>query len=402
MSERLPQTAAPFTGRVAVTLIIAALLSLGAVLALMGWAPELASRDRAGPTPYSPSSTGYSGLVDMLEAQERDISVSRLPQTLETGGRRLMIVTLSVHGRSAELSEIGEPALIVLPKWTYTTNPARKSWEKDAELASAERVMIHLREFDEDGEIIRAPNPDLLNVGADRFRPDFEDQMQLIKTDRLRPLIEAKGGALLAKHPKREIYILSDPDLLNNFGLTRLENAKAGLGLIEQVSRDGTQPIVFDATLHGFERSTNLLKILLDIPYLGVTLVALAAMALIGWAAAVRFGAPEREARAIKAGKQALADNSAGLIAMAKRERRMAPGYLALSRRALSRELGLPRTLPEAEYQALLDRMAAQNGMETSFSELQAGLSSPASSRDDLRNKARALWRWRKEMTHEQ
>ena len=37
MSERLPQTAAPFTGRVAVTLIIAALLSLGAVLALMGW-----------------------------------------------------------------------------------------------------------------------------------------------------------------------------------------------------------------------------------------------------------------------------------------------------------------------------------------------------------------------------
>lgn len=402
MSERLPQQSAPFTGRMAAVLIIVALLSLGAVLTLMAWSPDLVSRDKAGSTPYSRSSTGYAGLVDMLEARGDDVSISRLSQSMEIGGRRLLIATLSVNGRDIEEDEISGPALIILPKWTYRANPAKKSWEIDAELASAERVMIHLREFDEDGEIVRRKTPGALETPFGRFSPDFEDEMQLIETDLLEPVITARGGALLAKVPGREIYILSDPDLLNNFGLARLENAKTGLGLIDEVSGGGTRPIVFDATVHGFERSTNLLKILLDIPYLGATLIALATMILIGWAAAIRFGAPERETRAILAGKRALADNSAGLITMAKRERRMAPGYLSLSRRALSRELGLPRTLPEDEYIALLDRMAKQNGMETSFTALQSGLSTPASSRDDLTNKARALWRWRKEMTHEQ
>ena len=402
MSERLPQQSAPFTGRMAAVLIIVALLSLGAVLTLMAWSPDLVSRDKAGSTPYSRSSTGYAGLVDMLEARGDDVSISRLSQSMEIGGRRLLIATLSINGRDIEEDEIAGPALIILPKWTYRANPAKKSWEIDADLASAERVMIHLREFDEDGEIVRSKTPGTLETPFGRFSPDFEDEMQLIVTDLLEPVISARGGALLAKVPGREIYILSDPDLLNNFGLARLENAKTGLGLIDEVSGGGTRPIVFDATVHGFERSTNLLKILLDIPYLGATLIALATMILIGWAAAIRFGAPERETRAILAGKRALADNSAGLIAMAKRERRMAPGYLSLSRRALSRELGLPRTLSEDEYIALLDRMAKQNGMETSFTELQSGLSAPASSRDDLTNKARALWRWRKEMTHEQ
>lgn len=402
MSERLPQQSAPFTGRMAAVLIIVALLSLGAVLTLMAWSPDLVSRDKAGSTPYSRSSTGYAGLVDMLEARGDDVSISRLSQSMEIGGRRLLIATLSVNGRDIEEDEIAGPALIILPKWTYRANPAKKSWEIDADLASAERVMIHLREFDEDGEIVRRKSPGTLETPFGRFSPDFEDEMQLIVTDLLEPVISARGGALLAKVPDREIYILSDPDLLNNFGLARLENAKTGLGLIDEVAGGGKRPIVFDATVHGFERSTNLLKILLDIPFLGATLIALATMILIGWAAAIRFGAPERETRAILAGKRALADNSAGLIAMAKRERRMAPGYLSLSRRALSRELGLPRTLSEDEYIALLDRMAKQNGMETSFTELQPGLSTPASSRDDLTNKARALWRWRKEMTHEQ
>ncbi len=402
MSERLPQARTPFTGRVIIILIVVSLLSLGAVLTLMAWSPDLASRDRAGPTPYSRSATGYEGLINMLEAQGRDVSVSRLPRTMETGGRRMVVATLGISGRSLDPDDISGPALIVLPKWNYRANPAKRSWELTADLASTERVRILLREFDEDGDITREENPGDVTTEFGTFSPDFEDEMQVIEAAQLEPLISVPGGVLLGKIPDRELYVLSDPDLLNNFGLSRLENARFGLALIGDLSENGSRPIVFDATLHGFEHSTNLLKILLDIPYLGATLIGLATMLLVGWASAVRFGAPERETRAIQAGKRALADNSAGLIAMAGRERRMAPGYLALSRRALSRELGLPRTLSEEEYQALLDRMAEQQGMETSFSTLQAGLSSPASSRDDLRNKARALWRWRKEMTHEQ
>jgi hypothetical protein len=96
--------------------------------------------------------------------------------------------------------------------------------------------------------------------------------------------------------------------------------------MINMMRYSDDEPIIFDATLHGFTRSENLLQMMFDIPFLGVTLVALAAALLLGWAASIRFGPPARETRAIALGKQALADNSAGLVSMARRETRMAPG----------------------------------------------------------------------------
>ncbi len=400
MSERLPEASNPFSGHVVWTLLLVGLLSFAAVVALMAWSPELASRDRPGGTPYSRSATGFAGLIDMLEAEGRQASVSRLGQTMEAQDGRLMIVTLPLHGRDLDLDTLAEPALIILPKWTIIPNPARKAFEIDTNLADISTVDASLGLVAENASVHRLRNPGKMATPVGKAAPDFEHEMQVITSDTLEEVIGIPGGQLLSRLGDRDIYLLSDPDLLNNFGLARLENARLGLGIIDLVSRDTDRPIIFDATLHGFERSNNLLKAMLDIPFLGATLVALAAMILIGWSAAIRFGAPEREAPAFAPGKQALADNSAGLIAMARREPRMAPGYLSLTRRALSRELGMPKTLSESELAALLDRMGHQAGLDESWSKLGAGLTGPAASRDDLRHKARALWRWRKEMTH--
>jgi hypothetical protein len=158
------------------------------------------------------------------------------------------------------------------------------------------------------------------------------------------------------------------------------------------------EPILMDATLHGFERSENLLKMMFSVPYIGVTLVALAAALLLGWAATIRFGPPLVEARAIALGKQALADNSAGLVAMARREARMAPGFLALVRRRLAREIGAPRTLTEAQVSDMFDRLGPDAETGRVFSQMEAELKEPATSRDDLLTKTRALYRWRKEI----
>lgn len=402
MSERLPQTGSPFSVRTAAILVVVSLVSLGAVLTLMAWSPDLASRDRAGPTPYSRSAVGYAGLVKMLEGRGHSVSVSRRRDSVEYGGGRLLVLTLPLFGQEISPDDIGGPALIIAPKWSFIANPAKKSWELNTTLADLDAVDAAASVFDETIEVVRLRNPGTIDLPSGEARPDFENEMQVLRSDTLEPVVDVAGGMLLAKIPDRDIYILSDPDLLNNFGLARLENAKAGLGMIELIIAESGRPIIFDATLHGFERSTNLMKILLSIPWLGATLVALAAMGLIGWAAAVRFGAPERETRAIAAGKRALADNSAGLISMARRERRMAPGYLSLSRRALVRELGLPKNLSEAETTALLQRMGEQAGLDTDYSSLNDGLSAPAGSREDLRHKARALWRWRREMKHGQ
>ena len=168
--------------------------------------------------------------------------------------------------------------------------------------------------------------------------------------------------------------------------------------LVDFLRYDADEPILLDATLHGFERTENLLKMMFSVPYIGVTLVALAAALLLGWAATIRFGPPLTEARAIALGKQALADNSAGLVTMARREARMAQGFLALVRRRLAREIGAPRSLNEAQVSELFDRLGPDTETGRVFSQMEAELKEPATGRDDLLAKTRALYRWRKEV----
>ena len=64
--------------------------------------------------------------------------------------------------------------------------------------------------------------------------------------------------------------------------------------------------------------------------------------------ALTRFGPPRRPDRAIALGKLALADNSAALIRLARREPRMAVRYLDLNRAAVAKALGAGR-LSESE-----------------------------------------------------
>ena len=192
------------------------------------------------------------------------------------------------------------------------------------------------------------------------------------------------------------MYVLSDPDMINTFGLSDIENARFATQMMDFLRYDKNEPIIFDATLHGFVRSENLLQMIFDIPFLGATLTALASAILLGWAALVRFGPPVREGRAIAFGKQALADNSAGLITMARRETRMAPGYLHTIRRRAARDVGAPKTLTEAQLTALFDRLGPEEDSGKRFTELASGLNAPATSREDLMTRARDLFRWRK------
>ena len=391
-----------FNGRTVAIILIIGVVCFAAVMALMAWSPDLARRDRAAANPYSPSSVGYAGIVDMLEADGRDVSVSRLRASIEAPRDRLMVITLdtSTAESSFEDLSISGPALIVLPKWRHITDPTKRSWDRDTSLVAEPAILSLLSVFDDNAKVIRLGNPGTLRTPFGRSSPDFEDNMQVITSDLLEPIISVDGGVLLSRMPDREIYILSDPDVLNNFGIARRENARFGLGLIDWLTRTRQMPVVFDATVHGFGRSSSLLKSVFDIPFLGATLVAFATMLMIGWTAAVRFGAPVREGRAIALGKQALADNTAALVAMTRRERRMASGYLSLTRRALARALGVPRTLGDAEMSALLTRMGKQSPTAGDWEALEHALSGPASNREDLRDKARAVWRWRKEITH--
>jgi hypothetical protein len=393
-------SASPISARVAAILIAVAAISFGAVLVMAGWAPEMRDRNQAGDHPYSTSAIGYNGLVRLLESVDYPVEVSRLESDLESRSWGLMIITLPAYGGLYVLDDknLLPTTLAVLPKWSGITDPMNATRQADTSFIDARDLNDTLRVVYPQAEILRVPVPGRIETpfGETTIKPDV--RLQLIKDPSLETIIGTDGGALLAYDATRGVYLLSDPDMLNTFGLARRENARFAVQLIDFLRYDAEEPILLDATLHGFERSENLLKMLFSVPYIGATLVALAAALLLGWAATIRFGPPLSEARAIALGKQALADNSAGLVTMARREAKMAPGFLALVRRRLAREIGAPKTLTEAQVSDMFDRLGPDPETGRVFSQMEAELKEPATGREDLLAKARALYRWRKEI----
>ena len=138
---------------------------------------------------------------------------------------------------------------------------------------------------------------------------------------------------VLAYSKKRpSLWLLADPDLLNNQGLASLANARAGAAVLDAASAGGERGLIFDVTLNGFERGRGIWRMMLEPPWLAATLIGVAAAILMGVHALARFGQPRRRERAFALGARALVDNSADLVRMARQEHELAPAYAALTR----------------------------------------------------------------------
>ncbi len=401
MSDVKPDNTSPFAARTVFMMLGISIFAFCAVMTLVAFSDDLRPKNHAGSHPYSTAATGYGGFVDLLERTGQTVRISRVERTIGNRDQGVLIVTLQGFGMGElEPEEIQGPALVVLPKWYGTADRTKPEWQRETSLADTNYSAGALQIFDEDGDVWRIRAPAQLQTPFGLQSPKLDDDLQVIRSETLEPIIETAAGAVLSRMPNNDIYILSDPDILNTFGLAEIDNARFAIDLVNWLKFGYDQAIIFDATLHGFVRSENILQTALSPPFLGATLAALAAALLLGWSASLRFGAPEREDRAIALGKQALADNSAGLISMARRENRLAPGYLDLTRRAVTTDIGAPKTLTEDELYALLDRITADATDTRSWGELAAGLKTNAASRDDLVSKAQAIWAWRKEHVH--
>jgi len=401
MSERLPGQTSPFSVTSVGLMLGIGILAFTAIFALLAWSPELASKDRAGDHPYSTSALGYAGVIELLEADGQDVSISRVASTLEyTDGVLIITIPRAGFRRLSDLNprSVPEPTLFVLPKWSGRRDPSKPSWHNDTSTLSVRAVERILRKFDSDADIYRLRNPGPVTTEFGTFSPKFEHKMQVFNSDSLESIVETPGGTLLGKLPGTEIYVLSDPDVMNTFGLAQRENAMFTMNMINWLHVDVTRKVVFDATIHGFQRSENLLRAIFDAPFLGATLLAFATIFLIGWAAMIRFTPPIPDLQSVNFGKTALAESSAGLIEMSGREKPLTRPYKIALQRALVRDLGLPANLPQDELDKVLDSIAKQRELTTNWSETVAPLKGMARTRDDLRTKAATLWRWRKEM----
>src|SRR5690606_15424566 len=115
----------------------------------------------------------------------------------------------------------GQATLIVLPKWAVVQLPKKKDWVQqvgllpEAGIAKLIRQVPRISVSRSAGGQLRAINglPHDAAVGAPA-------QLQTIAGRNLRPLlVNGAGQAVLAQVGDRDLYILADPDLLDNQGL---------------------------------------------------------------------------------------------------------------------------------------------------------------------------------------
>jgi len=388
-----------------IVVLVVGVVALAGLGVLSAYAPELKSGDDGGGHALSRSSIGYAALPRLLQATGTPVVLSR--GALGHGAvDSLLILTPPVGTPSTRVEDVRHEGsvLIVLPKWNYAPLPDRKGWVSTIGAVSADDALSVLPEEVRRGTTLSdAPGRRSVSLrgGAGEILgkgPVVIDTHRRIAGAQWIPVIkDSDGGTVLAAHRESGLYVLADADLLNTQGLKSLAGARTALAMLD-VLHGARTPIVFDLTLHGFQRTRNLGQLLLEPPLLGMTLVLAALVLFAGWQAAVRYGPARQNRRVVALGKRALADNTAALVRMAGREHHMGKPYALLVRAAVARAIGAPRNLMGDDLDAFLDRVGAVAGATRPYTAL-AENARAAKTPGDLIRVARDLHRWTQEMT---
>ena len=397
-----------FSGRTIFALVLVGVVALAGFAVLATYAPELRGRSNGGANALSSSAVGYRGAQIMLRALDTPARVSRTrptPRLLSAAG---LVMTPGPGTTAAELGGFPGPlrTLIVLPKWRTAPDPVRPGFVRKVgllpDMSWAGRMLSSVAPGSAVAVEPGLSRPVLRGAGSP-FAPGTYlpvgrmDGLQTISGPGWRPaLVDARGRAVLAiskAHP--DVFILADPDLLNNQGLSDIAKARVSMAVLQMLS--GENGVVFDVTLNGLGRGRSLARLMLEPPWLAATLCLLGAALLMGWQALASFGAPAHEGRAVALGAAALVDNSAGLIRMARKEAAFAPDYAQTTRELVLKSVGVaPGGADDDDW---LARTAERRGLADP--QILSSEAARVKTRDELMAIAHELYRWRLEMTRE-
>jgi hypothetical protein len=401
----------PFDPRLIVSLIAAGITAFILFFVLMAYAPEMrAGRDGRGHA-LSISAIGFHGVVELLRLtgghdrlirDERDLDTEDLVVVALEPRFDMRLITnpdSAPDDRLAGLIERrqGKATLLVLPKWSVMPDPKKSGWVRSRGMHEPAMAAYLLRSMKgvkvyQGGSPLRAARGRDVMDGVDMPLPR---QVQAISGDGIEPLLATPGGrSILARYKQGSLYILADPDLLNNQAMKDPARAKAALAMLSALNSAGAKSVAFDLTLNGFGKKPNALKLAFEPPFLPLTVAIFVAALLAGLHGAFRFGPAAEEGRAIAFGKAALVENSAGLFRIAGREHRTGGAYAELIREEAARISGAPALRGE-ELDAYLDRFSAPDQVPFSALAAEAG---DAADRNHLVSAARALFLWKKDL----
>jgi hypothetical protein len=394
----------PFTMRSALLLVAGGAALFVALLWMVGAGLVGGSVNDGGGHAGGKGLNGYAGFARLIEAQGRKVSLARSPGSLKQPG--ILVLTPQHWSDGSELERIYQdhrwsgPTMIVLPKWQAMALPAalRPQGAKEGWVVLGEADTPRWSGFlDEVGVSVAAMRQgNLWQAQGFSGALPVPDKMLSGSGERLVPLVEAADGSILAAYlgdggsypglaaralepPEQGVkgqsggplVLVFEPDLINNYGLAREQNARLAMALVSAMDESGQMPVIFDLTLNGHARASNLLTLAFTPPFLAATLCLLLAAVVIGWRAFLRFGPPRRTERAIAFGKRALVSNSAGFLRRTRRLHLVSAPYAERARQSLTRALGLARQPSRDEAEQAIDRaLAARDPEATPFSRI--------------------------------
>jgi len=221
------------------------------------------------------------------------------------------------------------------------------------------------------------------------FRTGRIDRLQSVTGPNLVPVLTGPNGQVLlsrvivtGNRPQTAVpvYLLSDPDLLDNQILADPARTLTALNLVKALTpaskaKPTPKPTyVFNLTFNALGFDHDLLHALSRPPYIGVPLaLAIAALGLV-WAAFARFGPPRlEEARpALGRGVRILADNAARLMAVTLKETKLGPAYAQMVRDQVLKIRGYRQIDARESADDLADRISQIYKATHSYSDLRA------------------------------
>ncbi|HEX5182081.1 MAG TPA: DUF4350 domain-containing protein [Allosphingosinicella sp.] len=373
------------------------ILAFIAMLVLGAYAPDLRSGHNGGAHALSNSATGYSGLVRLAEATGRNPIIVRNAPMLDTDDLVVLTPESGTTDMSKALEARGDkPTLIVLPKWATIPDKSHSGWVRavgvvptfDPEGVLAPQYKLKVgREYSRGAPLKTVPA-----LGPPEMRFTAPGALQTASGPGFKPIIADQAGhGVLLQYGDKRFYVLADPDLISNRGISDEHQAAAALAMLDYLNSAG-KTVSFDVTLNGLGHSPSPLRLAFDPPFLATTLAIAAALLLAALQALTRFGAARRPERALAFGKAALLDNSAALVRQAGREASLGARYAEMIRERAIAIFGVPQRLQGKAVDDYLDALAG----DEPFSKL-AEAAGGARHRDDLLAAARALHSWQKE-----
>jgi hypothetical protein len=369
----------PFSKVTIYIIVVVAVLSLGAAAVLTVLGDDLnETLASAGADSYSVSAIGHRGLVEILEKLDVPVVKSRSDSAAKSKNGVLLVLepTVSDDRSKDRLRDLvrGAPrVLVVLPKW-YGTAQRGAEWIDDADHLPSSEIDDVLKTLDFEFTM------GISRVGkGNDFRGEFVTKSPIIRHgphlidpgQYLQPLVsDQMGYALLFKHDfeERTVWVLTDPDVLNNYGLRYPENALFAVNLIDRLREGG--PVIIDEVIHGYQQQPSLFKTLFRFPLVLATLQVLVCALLVIWAAMVRFGPKRAAPPPIAPGKDFLIKNTAALLHYGGHHNNALQRYLLQSVQSVRTALHAPSLAP-TQMTAWLEKIRELRGGTISLLELE-------------------------------